>query len=74
MIEQMSLNYNRVRMLNLVNGYYEMPKLFGQHEDIFMAIERSDWEKGEKVIGEHINKVLKDTEDLKEKYPLYFKD
>lgn len=74
MIEQMSLNYNRVRMLNLVNGYYEMPKLFGQHEDIFTAIEQSDWEKGEKVIGEHINKVLKDTEDLKEKYPLYFKD
>ena len=72
MIEQMSLNYNRVRMLNLLNGYYEMPKLFGQHQMILTAIEDADWNAGQKVIAKHINKALKDIEELKEKYPLYF--
>lgn len=74
MIEQMSLNYNRVRMLNLLNGYYEMPKLFGQHEEIYDAIRNSSWEKGEKIMKAHIGKALKDIEELKEKYPLYFKE
>lgn len=73
MLEQMGLNYNRVRMLNLLNGYYEMPKLFHQHEQIYTAIISSSWELGERLIREHIGKALQDIEELKEKYPLYFK-
>lgn len=73
MIEQMSLNYNRVRMLNLLNGYYEMPKLFGQHEAIYFSIANQNGNKGQTLIQQHIGKALKDIEELKEKYPLYFK-
>jgi GntR family transcriptional regulator, rspAB operon transcriptional repressor len=73
MLEQMSLNYNRVRMLNLLNGYYEMPKLFGQHEEIYFSIVNHDWETGKAIIRQHIGKALKDIEELKEKYPLYFR-
>lgn len=73
MIEQMGLNYKRVRMLNLLNGYYEMPKLFHQHEQIYAAIVNSSEKEGERIITEHIGKALKDIEELKEKYPLYFR-
>jgi len=73
MIESMSLNYNRVRMLNLKNGYYELPRLLNQHIDILQAIEDSDWPKCEAVSNIHINKALNDIEELKNRYPVYFK-
>lgn len=73
MIKQMSLNYNRVRMLNLTKGYYELPKLFEQHQQIVDAIIQHDHVVGKKVIGMHINKVITDIEKLKQSYEGYFK-
>lgn len=73
MIKQMSLNYNRVRMLNLTKGYYELPKLFEQHQQIADAIIQRDHVLGKKVIGMHINKVIEDIENLKQDYEGYFK-
>lgn len=73
MIKQMSLNYNRVRMLTLTKGYYELPKLFEQHQQIVEAIIQKDQGLGERIIGMHINKVITDIEDLKQAYKGYFK-
>ena len=73
MIERMSLNYNRVRMLSLLNGSYEMEKLFGQHQTIFAAIASKNESSGNVVMSEHIDKVMRDMEELKKKYPAYFK-
>ena len=73
MIKQMSLNYNRVRMLTLTKGYYELPKLFDQHRQIVEAIIQKDQELGERIIGLHINKVITDIEELKQTYKGYFK-
>ncbi|SEJ51992.1 DNA-binding transcriptional regulator, GntR family [Propionispira arboris] len=71
-ITQMSMNYSRVRILNLKNGQYELPKLFHQHKQLIDAIETKDYGLGEKIIAIHINKVILDIEDLKKIYIGYF--
>jgi len=72
-ITQMSMNYSRVRILNLKNGQYELPKLFYQHQQLIEAIETKDYRLGERIIALHINKVILDIEDLKKIYIGYFK-
>ena len=74
MLVQNSQNYNRVRMLSLLNGDFEMSKLIEQHEEIVEAIVKSDWNRGAKVIDRHTHKVIPDLEKLEEKYPDYFEE
>ena len=72
MIVQNSQNYNRVRMLSLSIGSFEMAKLIQQHEEIVSAIAKHDWEVGAVVIDQHIRKVIPDLEALEQQYPDYF--
>lgn len=73
MIEQMSMNYNRVRMMSIRAGYCEeLPKLFLQHQQIVQLIEAGDAVLGEVVIGEHINKLIADVEKLQELHGVFF--
>lgn len=72
-IKQASMNYNRVRVLNLTDGYYELPLLFQQHQQIVEAIEKNNVELGEFVISKHIGKVSDDIEELKKLHCGYFK-
>ena len=74
MIEQASLNYNRLRMMNLANdGENEMPMLFKHHQNILTAIKQADIEAGRSLINEHVGKVFSNLDDLKLQYPSYFK-
>ncbi|MBP2631454.1 MAG: transcriptional regulator, GntR family with sensor domain containing protein [Firmicutes bacterium] len=73
LITQMSLNYTRVRILNLKHGYYELPKLFSQHQSILQAIVNKEPIQGGEIVELHINKVVEDIEDLKKLYEGYFK-
>ncbi len=74
MIEQASLNYNRLRMMNLANdGENEMPMLFKHHKEMLTAIKQRDIEAGRILIKEHVGKVFSNLDDLKLQYPSYFK-
>ena len=74
MIVQMSQNYNRVRMLNLLDGRYEMERLFQQHQEIIDAIAAHDWQLGSVAMERHVHKVIPDLENLQARYPEYFSD
>ncbi|MCR5757939.1 MAG: GntR family transcriptional regulator [Selenomonas sp.] len=74
MIVQMSQNYNRVRIMNLQDGFYEVDKLYHQHLEIVAAIEAHDWSKGAVAMDEHIHKVIPDLQVLCNRYPEYFRN
>ena len=72
MLVQNSQNYNRVRMLSLLNGDFEMSRLIGQHEAIIAAIAAQDWKRGAIVTRRHTHKVIPDLVKLEQQYPDYF--
>lgn len=68
----MSINFNRVRILSL-SEYLNLGMLISQHYQMVEAIRNKDKELADKVVREHLNLINLDTEEIKNKYPDYFK-
>ncbi len=73
MIMQMGQDYNRVRMLNLMNGRHNVDRLLHQHRDILRAILAHDPEDGARAIAGHIGTVMPNLQSLLVQYPHYFR-
>ncbi|NHW38882.1 GntR family transcriptional regulator [Paenibacillus aceris] len=72
MLEQMNVHYNRVRILRLADDE-DWRLILEQHQAIIQAIREKDPDRAEKVMGEHLSRVRYEKEELKIKYPTYFK-
>lgn len=72
LMQNTNLNYIRSRVLDLHSKNNEIDLLFTQHQQIVEAILNHDSVLGNKIITEHINKVIGDIEELKTIYPDYF--
>lgn len=72
-IEQINSEYKRVRMLTFIADI-NWKDVIQQHEQILESIRNHDEEMGQKVISNHIQKLIFEQVELKEKYPQYFKD
>lgn len=71
-IQQMNSHLNRFRLLSLAANYnWEL--ILSQHEEIIHAIKEKDEEKADRVMGEHLRKMLFEKESLKKEYKRYFK-
>ena len=71
LLQQMNNHYNRVRVLNLSEGY-DWVQLLHQHRELLRAINEKNPELGLKVIDEHLNKVVFDLDHLKKHFEHYF--
>lgn len=69
----MSINFSRMRYLSL-SEKLNTDKLIAQHHEIVDAIKEKNPLRAEKVVREHLNLVVIDSEDLKMKYPNYLKN
>lgn len=72
MLEQMNVHYNRVRILRLADDE-DWRLILEQHQGIIQAIRDKDPDRAEKIMGEHLSRVRFEKEELKNKYPTYFK-
>lgn len=72
-IEQINSDYNRVRMLTFIADI-NWENVIYQHEQILDSIINKDTEKGQEVISNHIQKIIFEQMELKERYPQYFLD
>ncbi|SET38162.1 DNA-binding transcriptional regulator, GntR family [Natronincola peptidivorans] len=72
-IEQINSEYKRVRMLTFIADI-NWKTVIGQHVQILESIKTHDAEMGQKVLNNHIKKLIFEQIALKEKYPQYFKD
>ncbi|MDQ0298068.1 DNA-binding FadR family transcriptional regulator [Salibacterium salarium] len=68
----MSKNFNRVRLLSLSENL-NTDTIISQHEQILEAIQNNDKETAENVVRKHLQLVTVDREELKERFPGYFK-
>lgn len=71
-IRSMSGDLDRTRTLNLIS-VFDWDEVLKQHKRIVDAIKDKDIKNGEKMMHEHLMKVIKDQTILKEKYSQYFK-
>lgn len=71
-IEQINTHYKRVRMLTLIADVNWLG-LVDQHMHILKSIKNQDHELGQEVISTHIKKLITEQEELKTRYPQYFK-
>jgi len=72
MIQQMNTHYNRVRILNIAGGYDALP-IIHQHQQLVSAIREKNVTLGMQTIGQHLDKMKFDIEDLRRDYTHYFK-
>ncbi|MFD2624804.1 FCD domain-containing protein [Salibacterium salarium] len=70
--DMMSKNFNRVRLLSLSENL-NTDTIISQHEQILEAIQNNDKETAENVVRKHLQLVTVDREELKERFPGYFK-
>ncbi|RSL32191.1 GntR family transcriptional regulator [Salibacterium salarium] len=70
--DMMSKNFNRVRLLSL-SEKLNTETIITQHEQILDAIKNQDKETAEEVVRKHLQLVAIDREELKKKFPGYFK-
>ncbi|WP_054028537.1 GntR family transcriptional regulator [Bacillus sp. FJAT-28004] len=72
LLQELSAHYQRVRMLRLAaNDDWHI--ILSQHRAIVTAIKEKDPDAAEKVMHEHLNRFQLEKDELKEKYPAYFK-
>lgn len=71
-IEQINAEYKRVRMLTFIADI-DWENIVDQHIMIFNSIKNHDEEMGQKVIGNHIKKLIFEQVELKKEYSQYFK-
>ncbi len=72
LIQQLFFHYNRLRLLRLASST-DWDNILSQHRSIVQAMQERDPDKAEQVMRNHLNRVLFETEELKSKYPSYFK-
>ena len=71
-IEQINSEYKRVRMLTFIADI-NWKIIIEQHMQILESIRKHDKKTGHEVINKHVNKLIYEQVELKEKYPQYFK-
>ncbi len=72
-IQQINAEHKRVRMLTFIADI-NWKDVINQHIQILESIRNHDEEMGQKIISNHIQKLIFEQVELKEKYPHYFKD
>ncbi|GAA4846902.1 GntR family transcriptional regulator [Paenibacillus vulneris] len=72
MIQQMSTHYNRIRFLRLASNT-DWESILEQHQGLVQAIRDKQEDAAGKIMKEHLSMGDIDKDQLKEKYPAYFK-
>jgi len=72
LIEQINTQYKRIRLLTFIADI-NWRNLISQHQQIINSIKEKDEEKAEKIISEHLKKLLVEQIEVKKKFPEYFK-
>lgn len=71
LIKSAMAQFDRVRILNFVE--MDMEITVNEHKQIFQSIKNKDKEMSEKLMEQHLTRVIFDMSYLKEKHPEYFK-
>ncbi len=71
-IQQLNTQYKRIRLLSFIADI-QWTKVIEQHQQLIRAIKEGDEEEAQKVLSNHLNKLLVEQHDIKKKYPQYFK-
>ncbi|WP_370875503.1 GntR family transcriptional regulator [Bacillus horti] len=71
-IQQMSGDLKRIRMLSLV-AEYNWDLILSQHKEIVAAIKEGNEAKADQVMEHHLKKLTFEQESLKNEYPHFFK-
>lgn len=72
-IEQINSEYKRVRILAFIADV-SWNDVIKQHEQILESIRNHDEQMAQDVISTHVQKLIFEQIELKQKYPHYFKD
>ncbi|CAG7637161.1 HTH-type transcriptional repressor RspR [Paenibacillus solanacearum] len=72
LLQQTATHYNRLRYLRLADNH-DWDMIISQHHAIVQAIREKDPDQAESVMREHLTRVTVEKEELKAKYPTYFK-
>lgn len=71
-IAQAAHDYNRLRIMNVIEGSYEMKRIVTEHEKVFEAIKAQDLEAAEQFSSSNIKRIMNDVKMLYKKHPDYF--
>ncbi|TCK93488.1 GntR family transcriptional regulator [Natranaerovirga hydrolytica] len=71
-IQQVNSQYKRVRVLSFIANI-NWEQTIDQHKNIIKAIKNKDNNLAQKVMKEHLNKLIIEKIELKKQYPEYFK-
>ena len=63
--------FDRVRYLSAEN--FNMEATVSEHKALYEAMKNKENEKADKIIVEHLSRYKEDMQELKNKYPEYFK-
>ena len=72
-INDTSADFQRIRLLRLVTDF-TWDNIYSQHKEILNAIKNKEPERAEEVMKEHLNMVIFDKKQIKERNPSYFKE
>ena len=72
-IQQINSEYKRVRLLTFIADV-NWKDVIKQHEEILEGIRNHDEQAAQDVLSTHVQKLLFEQVELKEKYPHYFKN
>ncbi|WP_246294345.1 GntR family transcriptional regulator [Paenibacillus planticolens] len=72
LLQQLSTHYNRIRFLRLAVNY-DWQIILSEHQAITRAIREKNPDEAEKAMGEHLGRVSFEKEELRLKYPSFFK-
>jgi len=72
LIQQVTTHYNRIRYLRLAANH-DWRVILSQHQDIVQAIKEKDPDAAERVLREHLKRVVVEKEELVRMHPSYFK-
>ncbi|MCU6795057.1 MULTISPECIES: GntR family transcriptional regulator [Paenibacillus] len=72
LIQQVTTHYNRIRFLRLATNH-DWKIILSQHHGIVRAIKEKNPDAAEQVLRDHLELVVIEKEELKHKYPGYFK-
>lgn len=72
LLRNMKIDFDRIRILR-VSTDFNWNQILKQHQEIVQAIKEQNAGRAEELMREHLSLVVGDKEDLKIKYPNYFK-
>ncbi|HHT90664.1 MAG: GntR family transcriptional regulator [Bacillota bacterium] len=71
MVQKLGYDFIRVRVLRLSHDFH-WDKILWQHQLIFKALKDGDSQEAARIMGEHLQMVIVEKEQLTEEYPEYF--